>query len=130
MGIDTTSQMQIINEAYSILKDQEKRTRYNVEYLRFNSVYRTPKENTTKTADSSRPFENSETYNYDIYDERVKQDVKNAREYAKQIVDEFMSSLKKEAKIATKGAWESMIPYIISMLILILLGILFGYYNT
>lgn len=34
-GKDTTSMMQDINEAYAILKDDEKRTRYDQEYRNF-----------------------------------------------------------------------------------------------
>jgi hypothetical protein len=37
-GIDTTAQMQLITEAYGILKDKEKRKTYNSEYYNFHQA--------------------------------------------------------------------------------------------
>ena len=37
-NIDTTLQMQRINEAYAILKDYDKRKRYDDEYIKFKEV--------------------------------------------------------------------------------------------
>ena len=34
-GVDTTQRMQLINEAYLILKDFDARQRYNIEYLSY-----------------------------------------------------------------------------------------------
>ena len=75
--LDTTSQMQVVNEAYAILKDNEKRDRYNKEYLQFkqhhidkcssNNVHSGVYENHNNQND------NSWSYEYDVKDEKLKE---------------------------------------------------------
>lgn len=115
-GKDTTSQMQDINEAYAILKDDDKRSRYDQEYSRF-------KQTTTQT---SEPAPKSWTYSYDIKDESVKQDVDDAREYARNLVEEFMESLKHNTKVAAKAAGEELKAWVIPLIVLSILGLLFA----
>ena len=116
-GKDTTSQMQDINEAYAILKDDDKRSRYDHEYKRF-------KQETTKV---SEPKTTSWTYStYDIKDENVKRDVDDAREYARNLVEEFMESLKKNTKVAAKAAGEELKAWVIPLIVLSILGLLFA----
>lgn len=115
-GKDTTSQMQDINEAYAILKDDDKRSRYDQEYSRF-------KQTTTQT---SEPAPTSWTYSYDIKDESVKRDVDDAREYARNLVEEFMESLKQNTKVAAKAAGEELKAWVIPLIVLSLLGLLFA----
>jgi hypothetical protein len=94
-GVDTTEQMQDINEAYNILKDSATRARYDAEYARFNSE---PE--------------------YDIKDEALKQDIKEARKAAEDYVHEFYASLKKDAKKAARGAWDEAKGFVIVGLIM------------
>ena len=116
-GKDTTSQMQDINEAYAILKDDDKRSRYDQEYKRF-------KQETTKV---SEPKTTSWTYStYDIKDENVKRDVDDAREYARSLVEEFMESLKQNTKVAAKAAGEELKAWVIPLIVLSILGLLFA----
>ena len=115
-GKDTTSQMQDINEAYAILKDDEKRSRYDQEYSRF-------KQTTTQT---SEPAPTSWTYSYDIKDESVKRDVDDAREYARSLVEEFMESLKHNTKVAAKAAGEELKAWVVPLIVLSILGLLFA----
>ena len=116
-GKDTTSQMQDINEAYAILKDDDKRSRYDQEYKRF-------KQETTKV---SEPKTTSWTYStYDIKDESVKRDVDDAREYARSLVEEFMESLKQNTKVAAKAAGEELKAWVIPLIVLSILGLLFA----
>ena len=114
-GKDTTSQMQDINEAYAILKDDDKRSRYDQEYKRF-------KQETTKV---SEPKTTSWTYStYDIKDENVKRD--DAREYARSLVEEFMQSLKRNTKVAVQAAGEELKSWVIVLIIMSILGLLFA----
>jgi hypothetical protein len=134
-NMDTTLQMQRVNEAYAILKDPEKRQRYDYEYNRFKQTKQTRSssqtsrtENTySKSEQEQKKTNNSWTYDYDVHDEKVKEDIKNAREYAKKLVDEFMSSLKQSAKDAAKGAWSGMKPYLIVILVMMGFGLLISF---
>lgn len=62
-GIDVTSVMQDINEAYTILKDEDKRERYNKEYDTFFAQL----PNTSKE------------YDYNIKDDTLKNDITRVR---------------------------------------------------
>lgn len=111
-GQDTTARMQDINEAYNILKDSDTRARYDAEYAKFNA---------TKYG---RPESRDEAKEYDIEDETLKEDIKEARKAAEDYVREFYASLKKDTKKAAKGAWEEMKGYLFAALILSVIGII------
>ncbi len=115
-GKDTTSMMQDINEAYAILKDNEKRSRYDQEYSRFKQT----------TTQMSEPAPTSWTYSYDIKDEDVKRDVDDAREYARNLVQEFMESLKHNTKVAVEAAGEELKQWVIVLIVLSIIGLLFA----
>ena len=87
-GIDVTSMMQDINEAYKILNDDLSRIRYDNEYSKFNEQ-RERCQMSTNTTEST-----SWNYEYDVHDEDLRNDINNARTYAKDLVDEFFKSLK------------------------------------
>ena len=116
-GIDVTSVMQDINEAYKILNDDLCRARYDIEYKEFNKQ-REYYQMSTQTTKSS-----SWDYDYDVHDEDLKNDINNARAYAKDLVDEFFRSLKETSKVAAKGAWEGSRGYIYAAIILAILGL-------
>lgn len=94
--IDTTQIMQDINEAYAILKDEKKRHRYNTEYFLFKNV-------------SIKSTTTDNLYSYDIQDEHLKEDIQQARAYAKNLVDEFLREFRNSSKNAVKGWWEESI---------------------
>lgn len=100
-GIDVTSVMQDINEAYTILKDENKRERYNKEYDTFFAQL----PNTSKK------------YDYNIKDDTLKNDIANARKYAKDLVDEFLKSFNETSKEAVKGAAKSSFQYAVAWII-------------
>ena len=89
-GVDVTCIMQDINEAYKILNDDICRARYNNEYKEF-CKQRECHQMTTQTTRSG-----SWDYNYDIHDEELKDDINNARAYAKDLVDEFLKMIVSE----------------------------------
>lgn len=113
-GKDTTSMMQDINEAYAILKDVEKRNRYDQEYSRFKQ----------ESKPQPEPAQSSWTYTYDIKDENVKRDVDDAREYAHNLVEEFMQSLKRNTKVAVKAAGEELKSWVWVLIVMSILGLL------
>lgn len=118
--LDVTKEMQDINEAYAILKDHVKKARYDIEYQRFYNTYQCHKHNEQKEKDLSKE-ENSKKYNcsyeYDIQDENLKEDIKSARKYAEDLVDKFLRELKKTSKTAAKGAVNSAIQYAIAYIL-------------
>ena len=105
--VDATEMMQDINESYKILNDDISRARYNKEYQEFIQQHesRKPKQQESKSE--------SWNYEYDVHDEDLKQDINEARTYAKDIVDEFLKNLKETSKVAAKGAWDGANGYII-----------------
>lgn len=106
-GVDVTEMMQDINEAYKILNDDISRVRYDKEYLLF-----TQQRENSKPKHSS-PQSESWNYDYEVNDEDLKNDINEARAYAKKLVDEFFKSLKETSKAAAKGAWDGAYGYII-----------------
>ena len=133
-GCDTTCIMQDINEAYAILRDAEAKRRYDIEYESFNEQFEhagedysatdsnfgteneseseSESESEDETANNHEEYQSyqqsSWTYNYDVHDENLKNDIKTAREYAR----EFVSELRHTSNVAAKGAWEGMKPYL------------------
>ena len=106
-GVDVTEMMQDINEAYKILNDDISRVRYDKEYLLF-----TQQRGNSKPKRSS-PRSESWNYDYEVNDEDLKNDINEARAYAKDLVDEFFKSLKETSKAAAKGTWDGAYGYII-----------------
>ena len=106
-GVDVTEMMQDINEAYKILNDDISRVRYDKEYLLF-----TQQRGNSKPKRSS-PRSEFWNYDYEVNDEDLKNDINEARAYAKDLVDEFFKSLKETSKAAAKGAWDGAYGYII-----------------
>lgn len=92
-GVDTTQMMQDVNEAYAILKDEVKRKRYDAEYVLFRQK-KTAFDSSSQTQSSDKSW----SYDYDITDENLKEDINSARQYAKDLVDEFLASFKENSK--------------------------------
>lgn len=118
---DVTIIMQNINEAYSILKDSDKRRRYDEEYDKFKqySYSQYHKNNSSHNSQRNSTWE----YDYDIQNNEVKEDIKNARDYAEKIVDEFMASFKHATHDAALGAWNGAKSYIWATIIFGVIGI-------
>lgn len=104
---DVTFVMQDINEAYNILKNSVTKQRYDEEYV----IY-------IKEQSSKR------VYDYQVYDENLKNDIFTARKEASDYVKEFMSELKKQTVIAGNAAWNAAKGYVYAMIILTIIGIL------
>lgn len=110
--IDVTSIMQDINEAYKILNDEISRSRYDKEYYVF------AKEREQHSTKQQEAKAESWNYDYEVNDSDLRNDINEARAYAKDIVDEFFKNLKGTAKIAAKGAWDEAYGYIIGGIII------------
>lgn len=109
--VDVTAMMQDINEAYKILNNDISRARYDKEYQEFirEGECRQSKHNENKSE--------SWDYEYEVHNEDLKRDINEARTYAKDIVDEFLKSLRETSKVAVKGVWDGAYGYIIGGII-------------
>lgn len=117
-GIDVTTTMQDINEAYAILKDAVKRSRYDEEYLRFRGTfYKEDKAQDTVKTENDNQSQSKWTYEYDVQDEKLKEDIRNAREYAKELIEEFLKEIKETSKVAAKGAVTNAFNYAVGWMI-------------
>ena len=119
---DVIAIMQNINEAYAILKDPDKRSRYDCEYNNFKQRFYQPHNTEEKT--HSKSSRSSWEYDYNVRDEAVREDIKNARSYAEKIVAEFMASFKQATHNAAKGAWDGAKGYVWVAIILTVLVLL------
>jgi DnaJ-class molecular chaperone len=124
LGIDTTSKMQLINEAKLMLLDTEGRAKYDIEYSRhkYEKQQRSEKQQqkTERTETSTnRPFTESEygqeqfepeydDAEYRVYDEELHHWMNNARrqsvDLAKKTIEDFKGMVKAGAKAAGKEA--------------------------
>lgn len=120
-GVDVTDMMQNINEAYTILKDDTSRARYDKEYEKFRQTYE------RSMPKSGSPKYETWSYDYEVNDDDLKNDINEARKYAKDLVDEFFKNIKKTSKVAAKGAWDDAYGYIIGA---VLISIIFALIRT
>lgn len=134
-GADVTSIMQDINEAYAILKDEATRALYDEEYRAFmmntiddmsvegNQSYEQDAnfKDDYNTYEEEKDWEYDYNYDYDVKDEKLKEEILKARQYAKEIVDDFIKNFGTLTKTASKGAFDNILKYIFAW---ILAGIL------
>ena len=117
LGTDTTEKMQLINEAYLILKDSEARAKYDIEweayheYLKNKNIY----QNQEIIEEVNEDFTE-----YKFQDEILEKWMNNAK---KQSVDLAKQAIKDFKDIATEGAKGSL-RYIIYQIIVIFISFL------
>jgi curved DNA-binding protein CbpA len=116
-GMDTTEKMKEINEAKLILTDEEARSRYDREYLRFKS-FQQEKTNQTEVPkqkhqehkkQDNNTNQNTKDYNtekpkeeyssYQFYDETLKKWIENARNQAIRNVQEMIIEFRESSLV-------------------------------
>ncbi|MBU3658781.1 MAG: hypothetical protein FGM14_02845 [Flavobacteriales bacterium] len=123
-GVDSTIQMQNINEAYLILKDNEARSRYDKEYRRYKEF-----EKINKRSKESNKNENTSSQNeFQPDDEILKKWMNNAKkqavDLARETIKEFKGITEVGVKEAVKGAGNQFIYQILAgLLFVIVLGL-------
>ena len=130
---DTTKQMQLVNEAYLILKDEEARNRFNIEYQKFKT-FREEQESKTgkkKPSDQQSKEETVEYPEYEVRDSVLKQWMSNAKrqavDLAKQTIKDFAGVISVAATEGIKSAgW--VVIFQISLVGLML--IIFSFYKS
>jgi curved DNA-binding protein CbpA len=141
-GVDTTNQMQVLNEAKLILLDGEAREKYNLQYFRFKEYQRekehrrdeqqkkSPDLNATNNDRFSRD-ENEAKYSYtdfNIDDEVLNRWMFNARrqavELAKQTIEELRGMTNAGIKAGAKAMGNALVyRLIIGVIALIIIGL-------
>jgi len=113
---DATERMQLINEAYLILKDDEARERYDKQYFKF------------KETNYEKQSEN-QWYDYSSNDEILNDWIKKAKKQAKEMVIMSIDDLVGMSKSATSAAWNK-IKYAILIVIILIISINYLLNNT
>jgi curved DNA-binding protein CbpA len=103
-GLDTLHQMQLINEAYLILKDLEAKRLYDIEYLKFKEYQRKSNSNNQETRFKEE---------YVFSDELLKKWMNNARQQAETLAKQTAINFKKGAKAAGKEMFDRTIGFLI-----------------
>lgn len=103
-GKDVTGKMQDINEAYSILKDPEKKERYDAEYAFYKEFENSCRSSQCDVTDEDGQHKEDFAKSYTVRDERVREDIRRAQEYAVTLVSAFMREWKSALKDAGRGA--------------------------
>jgi curved DNA-binding protein CbpA len=116
---DTTLKMQVLNEAYLILKDPEARKLYDIEYIKFSKI------NTKK--ESQRDHENF-TEDYIVSDDLLKRWMDSARkqsvDLAKQTIIDFKEMVVIGTKAAAKASGSQLLAQLfISLLIIVIMSL-------
>jgi len=136
-GIDTTLQMQRINEAYLILKDLEARRKFDTEYQYFKGFRKEQRENnrnagtnsqSAKSSSSAKKENDYEYANYSFNDDILNNWVNNARNQsislAKQTIKDFKGMVSVGIKEGVKASGQALIVQILlSLIVLILFGL-------
>lgn len=121
-GMDTTRQMQEINEAYLILKDAEARERYDIEYKRFTNFREQQKEQQkAKTEDKEsqqKKEQQNTTTDYTVADDILKKWMENAQKQAVALAQQTIKDMKGVAGAAASGCVGGIIRLIIVTVIL------------
>lgn len=135
IGINTTSKMQDINEAYLILKDSEARKRYDLEYIRYKKYYSQRKKETEnrqkekykqkEETNYNKEPESEPQYDYQFNDEILRNWMRNARKQAVNLAIQTIKEMGELSVTATKAAGSKIIEwtlgYVVSGFILFLI---------
>ena len=111
IGIDTTTKMQEINEAYLILKDSDARRRYDIEYTSFKEFKGQYNRAEDKNKKEEKTDSKSTSYEYEVKDETL----------AKQTLKEIGELSVEATKQAGAKMFQMLIFYSISGFIIMLL---------
>lgn len=115
---DATQRMQLINEAYLILSDPEARNRYDKELKRYHEFKRRYNYQ-QKARKNSANTDKHENENYNFNDELLKSWIKKAKVQARDLAKQSLDDLVGMSKAASKSAWDATKGYILVLVILI-----------
>ena len=121
LDIDSTEQMQNINEAFLILKDIDARERYDVEF----NLYRNSINNQEKEEQFTHERNNAST-EYVVNDEILNNWMNNAKKQSVDLAKQTIEDFKKIAKDGIDGAKKSITNQIIGTIVFFIIISLVG----
>jgi DnaJ-class molecular chaperone len=118
---DTTLRMQLINEAYLILKDKDARQRYDVEYRKYKKTQEQsqPKKEQSSETQENQNNTNQDDYNHfednshEIMDEILKKWMKNARSQAHLLAKETIDDMIGMSKVGGQAIFQSLLSGVV-----------------
>jgi len=116
IGIDVTQKMQLLNEAYLILKDIEARARYDKEYDKFY--------NYQSNRDKSTSYNDLGNEDYQFSDKTLERWIRNAEKQAVELAKQTLKEILALSIDATKAAGKEMGSMLLNYLILALIIIM------
>ncbi len=127
-GIDTTLQMQKINEAYILLKDKEARARYDVQYEKFKK-FKENKQRVSEEENSNKQNNQRQNNKYDysdfkIDDELLKKWMSNAKRQSVELAKQTIEDFKGISKSAGSGCLQGITNLIIFICVIFVLSLL------
>lgn len=124
-GVDTTEMMQLINEAYLILKDADARKRYDSEYVRLKQSTAREESPYTNQNQPKPPREHKKYYypDYEIYDKTLEKWIINAGIQAIRLAKEAITEFAKETWIGVASGVKNAIGY--ALIVQLFFGVLF-----
>jgi len=111
---EAIERMQLINEAYLILKDDEARLKYDKEYKRYQNFKK--QHHSIKKASPASSSASKEQYTFD--DDVLNNWIKNARKQAKEMVRMSIDDLIGMSKFAFRSAWDATKYYALTLVVL------------
>ncbi len=116
-GQDTTARMQDIIEAYCILKDQEARLKYDLEYNNYKEYNTLKKDHFKKTESgfSDKKNDQNQSYysDYNAQDDLLKKWMENAKRQAANLVHQVIIDFKGVSTAAGEGILQGTIGYVL-----------------
>ncbi len=133
IGKDTSSKMQVINEAYLILKDIEARKLYDSEIQKFK-IHQSKAESKSRNQEEhfgSEPLNNENRHEYSDYNienSTLKKWMTNAKNQAVNLASESIQDVVEMTivgvKAASKEAYNTLINYIIFTVLIVIILII------
>lgn len=116
-GKDSTARMQLINEAYLILKDKEAREKYDIEYLKFKTYSEKHKGRVHEEHDF--------TYQgYDIQDDILLRWIENARRQAVNLAIQTIKDFKDIGTVGVKAAAKASGTQFVAQIVISIIAII------
>jgi DnaJ-class molecular chaperone len=124
-GIDTTKRMQLINEAYLILKDPDARQKYDQEYCRYQEHIKQQSFNQQKEKTKNKVEDTYEDSDYVVFDETLLRWMSNAREQAVELAKQTIEDLQGMSKDGCRAIIETALSGVLRYLIFGLIFLIF-----
>ena len=124
VGIDTTSRMQELNEAYVLLKDKEGRERYNREYQNLKRRVKPEPKGERSKGEQSPPQSKANPFEYPDYkfsDEVLRKWMDNAKRQAVDLAKQSIEDLKGMVVVGVKEGSKAILYQIAGVIIVIIL---------